>query len=115
MTNIDRGKDVLTHYGVLGMKWGKRTKSEDYEKASSLKGKKLYEMSNDDIATLNKRMQLEKTYKELSKSYKKAGETETKKFMKNFGKQQLNIVGGMAVAFVVKQAINYGKSRIGMG
>ena len=75
--------DELYHYGILGMRWGisrfqrkngrltqrgrKRKMSQDAIDAKKLRKKKLYEMSNDEIKTLNKRKQLENDYKRLNK------------------------------------------------
>ena len=75
--------DELYHHGILGMKWGirrfqnrngsltsrgkKRRMSQDAIEAKKLRKKKLYEMSNDEIKTLNKRRQLETDYKRLNK------------------------------------------------
>lgn len=68
----------LSHYGKKGMKWGvrksgsvkkasaaKRT-SKDHKEAAKIKQKKTSEMSNEELKTLTKRMQLEKSYKELN-------------------------------------------------
>jgi predicted transcriptional regulator len=81
-------KDFLKHYGILGMHWGRkkgttpsssnvtvvRTRnSEDHDKKTALKSKKLNEMSNDELRTYTQRMALEKQYKELSKNDRSIG------------------------------------------
>lgn len=62
------------------MRWGKRNsrgvakstsvkkeRSEDYKAVRMLKKKSIYEMSNKEIETITKRLQLEKQYKDLKK------------------------------------------------
>jgi hypothetical protein len=77
-------EDFLKHYGILGMRWGRRkgtTKisklskasntrnvSEDHTKKVTLKKKKLYDMSNAELRALNERLQLERSYKDLMKA-----------------------------------------------
>lgn len=75
----------LTHYGVLGMKWGVRRnrsstgsnrkpkKSEDYIRVKSLKKKRLSQLSNTELRELNNRMQLEQQYKSLKKQQISSG------------------------------------------
>lgn len=64
--------DVLQHYGVLGMKWGRRKGqiniSDDYKNTRSLKKKKVGELSNSELRKLIERMQLEQNYKRLNPS-----------------------------------------------
>jgi hypothetical protein len=63
----------LTHFGIPGMKWGVRRKrpsgpsSSDHTTARSLQGKKLNELSNEELKKLTTRLQLEKQYKDLTK------------------------------------------------
>jgi len=77
-------EDFLQHYGKIGMRWGKRSSgkgsssgskkksshpsSADHLEKVQLKKKKLHTMSNVEVEKLNKRLQLEKQYKELNKS-----------------------------------------------
>lgn len=67
---FDLAEDALAHYGVKGMKWGrrkrdKRTPSEDHTTARQLSKKKPEELSNVELKKLNERLQLERTYKDL--------------------------------------------------
>ena len=59
----------LYHYGILGMKWGKRrnprVNSEDHTKTKGLKSKKPRELSNDEIKALTERLRLEKNLREI--------------------------------------------------
>lgn len=70
-------KKVLIHFGVMGMKWGRRKDgspgsthvvqpSEDHKAAQALRHKPLSEMTNDEIQTFTKRLELEKKYKDLT-------------------------------------------------
>jgi hypothetical protein len=76
---------VIKHYGVMGMKWGRRKaesvsranrgKKNDYtskqrKRVNALKRKKIRQMSNEELTTLNKRLQLEKQYKDLKQQDK---------------------------------------------
>ena len=75
----------LKHFGVLGMKWGVRrgrnvssrfgknknpTKgwSKDAKEAGRLKQKKVSQLTNTELKTLNTRMSLEDNYRSLTKS-----------------------------------------------
>ena len=72
--------DELKHWGVLGMKWGRRkdrssgTESADHITSRTIKRKKLSEMSNEELKTLTTRLQLEKQYADLNKRQVSAGE-----------------------------------------
>lgn len=66
------GQGDLKHYGIKGMRWGIRkdrsaSRSADSVAAKKLKRKRIEEMSNTELAQLNKRLQLERQYKDLTK------------------------------------------------
>lgn len=67
----------LYHYGVLGMKWGHRKASKNsnsridksYKKAHAKK--KLKYMSDNDLREINKRLNAERQYKDLTRTKSK--------------------------------------------
>lgn len=72
MTNKD-----LKHVGVLGMHWGHRkvnaNSSSDHKTTASLQSKKTHELTNEELKKVTNRLQLEKSYKDLSPSAIRAG------------------------------------------
>ena len=62
----------LYHYGVLGMKWGRRKNrravydSADSARSKEIRKKNVSEMSNQELRDVNNRLQLEKQYKDLT-------------------------------------------------
>jgi hypothetical protein len=76
--------ESLAHYGVPGMKWGKRrnssgrsvgkasakkrVESKDAKSVKKLRKKKVSELNNDDIKKLTARLELEKKHKDLNPS-----------------------------------------------
>ena len=76
---------IITHHGIIGMKWGvRRSKAqlarvrknndlddahEDYKRAHS--SKKLKDMSDQELRTVNNRLNMEKQYKDLTKKTSK--------------------------------------------
>lgn len=82
----DEVEKILKHFGILGMKWGRKSASkpvpthtpktsqihknkpahsDDYTEAQSLKKKSHKTMTNKELKDLNARLQLEKSYREL--------------------------------------------------
>lgn len=74
--------DYISHYGIKGMRWGIRryqnkdgsltqegkrryNKSEDAEEVERIRKKKISEMSNKELETAVRRMNLERQYKDL--------------------------------------------------
>lgn len=77
--------DELYHYGVLGMKWGRRKsrsrigkpmlrtrkpkidkRSEDSKNVAQIRKKKVNQMTNQELKEVNKRLELETKYNELA-------------------------------------------------
>ena len=118
-TLTEKYYNELYHYGILGMKWGvrrnrksasssasktkpktKRIPSEDYIQAREIKKKELYEMSNKEIETVTRRMQLEQNYKNLNRQRVSRGQ----KFVTDI----LTEVGKETVKGLVKSGVKTG-------
>lgn len=71
----------LTHYGILGMKWGVQRSSPQNSSGNSSKEKKkpARDMSDEDLTSSVRRMSLEKTYNSLSKQNAKSSSVEKAK------------------------------------
>jgi hypothetical protein len=82
----------LQHVGVLGMKWGvhRRNPSQDSTQATTLKKKHVSEMSNEELKTLTTRLQLEKQYKDLTKTEMSPGRKFANEMLSKIGKQLLS-------------------------
>lgn len=89
--------NYLAHYGVLGMKWGRRKGSSGsrIKKPMSLR-KKAKNMSDEELQKQIKRLQLEKQYKQLKREDVSAGS----KFVKDVG-------GNIAKQTVVNSVTKY--------
>lgn len=97
MNNID---GTLEHFGIRGMKWGRRksrtasnaedTRSDDHKKKIVLKRKKLSDLSNEELKTLNTRLQLERQYKDLTKQDLSPGKQFVRDLFTNSAKQTAN-------------------------
>lgn len=71
-------EEYFAHYGVLGMKWGRRksegnsavpsAQSDDHINVASLRKKKLSQLSNAEIKAVTERLNLEKKFKEVNPS-----------------------------------------------
>ena len=60
--------DELYHYGILGMKWGRRKArtrvSDDAREYKRLKKRKIKTLSNQELKRVNERSNLERQYKQ---------------------------------------------------
>lgn len=100
---MEQSNNYLEHHGILGMHWGHRNArsssvpSADHLKKTSLRKKKVSEMSNAELRAVTERMQLERQYKDLSKSDVSAGKKFATDILMNIGKElATNAVRGIA-------------------
>jgi len=95
-------KEVLAHYGVLGMKWGKRkarTPSQEHVRSRKLQKKRIFEMTNEELQAVAGRLELESRYKSVSnKKFDKVSK-KVQKAVDSYGNQ---VVAGLAGAAAVK-------------
>ena len=78
----------LTHYGVLGMKWGVRKArgSSSVSTRRKSKGEELKNISDDELRKKINRMQMEKQYKQLTSKESNAGAKIAKDILLNASK-----------------------------
>lgn len=108
-------EETLTHFGILGMKWGFRkgkkssgartAGSPDHEKKIVLKGKKLKDMSNTEIQEFTKRLQLESAYRKATAKPKSKIRQIAEGMVKELGDEALKTAKAKAGAAILKQAM----------
>jgi len=90
----------LSHIGILGMHWGRRkgktntatkthSDSPDNKKKDGLMKKKINSMSNTELKALNERLQLERSYKELTKKQVSPGRKFVNSILSDVGTTQV--------------------------
>ena len=104
--------NYLMHYGVLGMKWGRRkfqssvrknkkqkradSYSSDYQETRKMRRKSSKKLSNDELKNLNNRMRLEQEYNRLSTSQVNRG--------LEIAKKTVSIAGTIGGLYAISQS-----------
>lgn len=124
----DKVNNYLQHFGILGMKWGRRkgktslskgklksvknsNNHPDHDRKVVLKKKKLHQMSNEELKTLNTRLQLEKTYKELTQAEVSKGRKFVSEILSNAAKQTASTYVSKYMTKGVESAFNKAKDK----
>lgn len=77
----------LVHYGVKGMKWGIRKDRKKGSNKTKKRKEDISQLSNEELQTRIRRMQLENQYTELSAKKKSAGKVILTGILMNAGKE----------------------------
>jgi 2'-5' RNA ligase len=94
--NVLAGQAFIKHFGVKGMQWGVRkssssssgkrtTPSSDHANAALLKANKKHTLTNEELAIVVKRKELEQRYSQLNPSRFKRGENVVKTIVATVG------------------------------
>ena len=108
-------EDFFAHHGVKGMKWGKHKNPASADSASktatktAVKSKGLHTVSNADLQTAIRRMQLEQDFKRLSVNEKSVAARWVSSTLLEIGKREVQTrVAKKVASTVVKKAVTGG-------
>lgn len=105
-------EEYLAHYGIKGMRWGRRkakNTSDDHKRIAAIRKKHISEMSNSELKEAVNRMQQEQQYGQLSSQLKAAGRSKTTNTLKAIGKvtaKSLAVAGVLGGAAAIAKKFN---------
>lgn len=114
----ENASEFLEHHGIKGQKWGVRRSpkqlqrlhpgSEDFNNKVDIntrsKTSGTHTLSNKELETAIRRMNLEQQYSQLSSTKKKSGQGFAGRLLKQQGQQQVNALAAPAVGILAKKA-----------
>ena len=97
---------AIAHFGTKGMQWGvrkKRMSSSEAKATRSLRKKKAFQLTNDELKKVNARLSLEKTYSQLNPSTASKAKKVVGSMAGSMAKQVLsNVVTDAATSYAKK-------------
>lgn len=102
---------VVSHHGIVGMRWGIRRKrgsdgrveaSSDHAESRKLLKKPTMTLSNADIKTINKRLNLEQELGRLDPTALGEGKRRVRRFLDQYGNGLIGAAAGVAVTITLQ-------------
>lgn len=98
--------DILEHYGVKGMHWGRRrARKRAAQRKKTMFKKAPARLSDAELTRRIKRLELEKKYSELNKPAKSEGKKYVHSILENSGRTVTGAAVGGTAAFFVQRAL----------
>lgn len=108
MNNVwQYNSNSLSHYGILGMKWGRRKGETTTTKSNKPKPKTISEMTTKELKSASDRMRAENDYKKLMDDRKKGNKSDAQKKQEKVIKDALVEVGGRTIKSVGGDVAKY--------
>jgi len=98
-------EDIIEHYGVKGMQWGRRKKRSSRSTDRTVFSKSPKKLTSAELEKRIKRMETEKRYNELNRRDIGRGSQFAHEILTNSGRTVIATVATGAVLFGIKKAI----------
>lgn len=102
--------DSLSHYGVPGMRWGKRRGSKGSSSTSGEPKKTIKDLSDEELRSKINRIKLEQEYTRLTTPQKSAGRKAIGSLLQDVGKAQAKSFLNKGVPLLVDAMLDNGNN-----
>lgn len=100
-------EEFLEHYGKKGMRWGVRKSRSQLkiDRTKTVYKKPPIRLSDAELSSRIKRLELEKKYRDLNSHDKSPGKEYAKSLLENSGRTAVGAVVGGVVTFALQRAL----------